>query len=86
MVSVEPPLQPLSGEQFSLRFASLEDNARFDIAASGVWGGRFERTMLDLYGFSTPMLLRIALPQPPLFMPAVNVRGPSRPATSSEIQ
>ena len=53
-VSVEPPLQPLSGEQFSLRSASLEDNARLDIAASvsGLRGGRFERTMFDIRVFN----------------------------------
>ena len=49
---MEPLLQPLSGEQFSLRSASIEDNARLDIAASGLWGGRFERKMFDIRVFN----------------------------------
>eukprot|EP00117_Sycon_ciliatum_P043751 scpid86346/ scgid4394/ len=51
-VSVEPPLQPLSGEQFSLRSASLEDNACLDFATSGFWGGQLEHTMLDIRLFN----------------------------------
>ena len=51
-VSLEPPLQPLSGESLSLRTASVEDNARLDVAASGFWGGRFERAFFDVRVFN----------------------------------
>ena len=50
-VSLEPHFQPLSGESFSLRTASTEDNARLDVAASGFWGGRFERAFFDVRVF-----------------------------------
>eukprot|EP00117_Sycon_ciliatum_P029467 scpid89020/ scgid2082/ len=52
-VAVEPHLQPLTGEQFQLRSASTEDQARLDVVASGVWGGRFERTFIDVRVFNT---------------------------------
>ena len=53
-VSVEPHLQPITctGERFPLRSASTEDQARLDVVASGVWGGRFERTFLDARVFN----------------------------------
>ena len=51
-VSVEPPLQPLSGERLHLRSAIREDGARLDVAASGVWGSRFERTFYDIRVFN----------------------------------
>ena len=51
-VAVEPHLQPLTGEQFQLRSASTEDQARLDVVASGVWGGRFERTFIDVRVFN----------------------------------
>ena len=35
-----------------LRSASTEDQARLDVVASGVWGGRFERTFLDVRVFN----------------------------------
>ena len=39
-VSVEPHLQPLTGETFSLASAIVEDDARSDVAANGFWGSR----------------------------------------------
>ena len=48
----EPHLQPITGERFHLRSASTEDQARLDVVASGVWGGRFERTFLDVRVFN----------------------------------
>ena len=47
-VNVEPRLQPLSGETFTARSTATEDNSRLDIAASGFWGGRFERAFFDV--------------------------------------
>ena len=51
-VSIEPHLQPLNGESFSTRSASIEDSARLDVAASGFWGGRFERAFFDVRVFN----------------------------------
>ena len=47
-VSIEPHLQPITGETFS---ANTEDGARSDIAAGGLWGGRFKRTFFDVTVF-----------------------------------
>ncbi len=44
-VCVEPELQPVSGEELS---SNVQDGARLDIACNGFWGGRFERTYLDV--------------------------------------
>ena len=38
-VSVEPHLQPLSGETLRCASANVEDGARLDILANGFWGG-----------------------------------------------
>ena len=51
-VSVEPHLEPLTGEQLHLRSAIRADQARLDVAANGVWGGRFERTFVDIWVFN----------------------------------
>ena len=45
-------LQPLSGEVLSNRTVSTEENARLDVAANGIWGGRFERTFVDMRIFN----------------------------------
>ena len=51
-VAVEPHLQPVTGEQFRHRCTIKEDQARLDVAASGIWGGRFERTFIDVRVFN----------------------------------
>ena len=51
-VTIEPHLQPLSGESLSHRSANTEDNARLDIAAYGFWGSRFERAFFDVRVFN----------------------------------
>jgi len=51
-VCVEPCLQPLSGERFRLRSTNTDANARLDLAANGVWGSQFEKTMCDVRIFS----------------------------------
>ena len=51
-VTVEPHLQQVTGEQFCLRSTIKEDQARLDVAASGIWGGRFERTFIDIRVFN----------------------------------
>ena len=36
-VAVEPLLTPLTGEMFKYKSANVEDNARLDVSARGVW-------------------------------------------------
>ena len=40
--TVEPHLQPLSGEQLSGASANFQDGAYLDVAMNGLWGGRYE--------------------------------------------
>ena len=42
----------MTGEQFRFRTAISEDQARLDVAANGIWGGRFERTFIDVRVFN----------------------------------
>lgn len=51
-VSIEPHLQPLSGETMSLCSANTDDNSRLDIAAYGFWGSSFERAFFDVRVFN----------------------------------
>ena len=51
-VAVEPHLQPLTGEQLHYRTAIADDQARLDVVASGIWGGRFDRTFIDVRVFN----------------------------------
>ena len=48
-VELEPPLQPLSGEQLPTCNTTAE--ARLDIHARGFWGNRFSRTLFDVRVF-----------------------------------
>ena len=51
-VRIEPELQPVTGETFTDKTANTQDGARLDIAANGLWGGRFERTYVDVRIFN----------------------------------
>ena len=51
-VRVEPHLQALSAETPAAPSAITQDGARLDIEASGFWGGRFERTLIDVRVFN----------------------------------
>ena len=51
-VSIEPHLQPLSGETLSHLSAIIDDGARLDISMYGFWGGRFEKAFLDVRVFN----------------------------------
>ena len=51
-VSVEPHLQPLSGERFMGALTITDDGARLDIAADGFWGGWHERAFFDVRIFN----------------------------------
>ncbi len=52
VISVEPHLQPLSGNSLATSSANAEDKARLDVAASGFWGGMFERVFFDVRAFN----------------------------------
>ena len=45
-VSVEPHLQPVTGEILGGASANTEDGARLDVAADGFWGGRYDVSTL----------------------------------------
>ena len=47
-VSIEPHLQPLSGEALRFKTANSGSNAWLDIVTNGFWGGRFNRSFLML--------------------------------------
>ena len=51
-VSVEPGLQPLTGETLDFATSNTSSEARLDIAASGVYGSRFERDFFDVRVFN----------------------------------
>ena len=51
-VCVEPDLQPITGEQLTGASSNIQDGARLDIAANGIWGGRYERTFFDVRIFN----------------------------------
>ena len=51
-VATEPHLQSLSREHMNLLTANTDTNAHLDIAADGVWGGRFERNYFDVRVFN----------------------------------
>ena len=51
-VTLEPELQRLTGETLSGASANTQDGARLDIAAHGLWGGRFEKTFIDVRIFN----------------------------------
>ena len=50
--SKETHLQPLSREHMNLLTANTDANAHSNIAADGVWGGRFERSYFDVRVFN----------------------------------
>ena len=39
-VTIEPHLQPLTGEHLDYRTANRDDNGRLDVAADGFWGSQ----------------------------------------------
>ena len=49
---VEPHLQPVTSEKFILTSSNTEDGARLDISANGFWGGRCEKTYIDIKVFN----------------------------------
>ena len=51
-VCTEPHLQPITGEHLSGASANTQEEARLDIAANELWGGRFEQTYFDVRVFN----------------------------------
>ncbi len=51
-VKIEPTLQEVTTETMDRRTANISDGARLDIAANGLWGGRHERTLMDVRVFN----------------------------------
>ncbi len=51
-VCTEPTLQPITGETLNGATSNVQEGARLDIATNGFWGGRFERTYLDVRVFN----------------------------------
>ena len=51
-MDVEPYLQPITGEEFILASSNIEDGARLNISANGFWGGRCEKTYIDVKIFN----------------------------------
>ena len=51
-VCIEPHLQPTTPNQLSGATTNLQDGARLDVSANGVWGGRFEKTYFDVRVFN----------------------------------
>ena len=51
-VQIEPELQEITTETMSGRSANTTIGARLDVAASSLWGGRRERTLMDVRVFN----------------------------------
>ena len=51
-VTIEPGLQPLTGESLTHASSNTAPEARLDVAANGVWGSRFERAFFDVRVFN----------------------------------
>ena len=50
--AIEPPLQRLSGEQFTRPSTTTDDEARLDIKAAGFWGDGYEEAFFDVRVFN----------------------------------
>ncbi len=51
-MQIEPELQEITTETLSGRSANTTIGARLDVAVSGLWGGRRERTLMDVRVFN----------------------------------
>ena len=51
-ISIEPTLQPLSGEQFQYRSANVEDGACLDVSAESFWGWDRKLAYFDIKVFN----------------------------------
>ncbi len=51
-VSIEPDLQPITGETFNGTSSITQDGTRLDVAMSCFWGSRHEKTFCDVRVFN----------------------------------
>ena len=51
-ISTEPELQTVTGEVLRGATSNSQPGARLDVAANGFWGGRFQKTYLDVRVFN----------------------------------
>ena len=51
-VAIKPTLQPVTGERFQHCTANSDAQARLDVSTNGIWGGRFQRTFIDVRVFN----------------------------------
>ena len=51
-VSIEPDLQPITGEIFHRASTNIWDGARLDFTMNGLWEGRYERSFCDVKIFN----------------------------------
>ena len=51
-VSIEPALQPLTGERLPHRTSNSEEGARLDVCAQGFWGDRHQSAFFDVRVFN----------------------------------
>ena len=51
-VSIEPALQPLTGERLSHRTSNSEEGARLGVCAQGFWGDRHQSAFFDVRVFN----------------------------------
>ena len=65
--AIEPPLQRLSGEQFTRPSTTTDDEARLDIKAAGFWGDECEEAFFDVRVFNPFAASYRTLPVPALY-------------------
>ena len=51
-VAIEPLLSPVNGRTFERTSTTTDSNARWDIVAGGIWGGRFDRVFFGVCVFN----------------------------------
>ena len=51
-VTIKQHLQPFSGEHLRYNTANTKGQAPLDVAASGIWGGRFDHTPINIRVFN----------------------------------
>ena len=51
-LSIEPHLQPITGETFTHASANIQDGAHLDVAVRGFWGSHFEMAFFDVKVFN----------------------------------
>ena len=66
--TIEPLLQPLSGEVFHRRTTTTDQDARLDIKASGFWGEGSEKAFLDVRVFNPLAPSYRSLPIPSAYL------------------